>query len=164
LIDLDSVIAHGHCTDCREKRRHIDASRVVQPTDAAAGARNYGSDKSSSKEKEGENEMRRMIAILVLGVSLAGCGGASETDHIATPTSQCTTASEFKTSGTGRLHRAYHAPVGECQRVIVLTTSLRDQFMAMGMNEDQAQKLAEKYKNTHDAAGRFFLVADGADQ
>ena len=108
--------------------------------------------------------MRRIIAILALSVSLAGCGGASETDHIATATSQCTTASEFKTSGTGRMHRAYRASVGECPKVIGLTTSLRDQFMAMGMNEDQAQKLAEQYKNTHDAAGRFFLVADGADQ
>jgi|RhiMetdeSRZDD1v2_1073273.scaffolds.fasta_scaffold55396_5 hypothetical protein len=104
--------------------------------------------------------MRRIIAILVLGLSLAGCGGASETDHIATATSQCTTASEFKTSGTGRLHRAYQASVGECQKVIGLTTSLRDQFMAMGMNEDQAQKLAEKYQNTHDAAGRLALATD----
>jgi len=109
--------------------------------------------------------MRRIIAILALSVSLAGCGGASETDHIATPTSPSTTASKFHTSGTGRLHRAYQAPVGErvlpnrtgqeLQRVTGLTASLRDQFMAMGMNEDQAQKLAEKYKNTHDAAGRF---------
>ena len=49
--------------------------------------------------------MRRIIAILALGVSLAGCGGTSETDHIATATSQCTTASEIKTSGTGRMHR-----------------------------------------------------------
>jgi hypothetical protein len=98
--------------------------------------------------------MRRIIAILALSVSLAGCGGASETDHIATPMSPSTTASKFHTSGTGRLHRAYQAPVGER----VLTTSLRDQFMAMGMNEDQAQKLAEKYKNTHDAAGRLALA------
>jgi hypothetical protein len=108
--------------------------------------------------------MRRMIAILALSVSLAGCGGASETDHIATATSQCTTASEFKTSGTGRMHRAYRASVGECQKVIGLTTSLRDQFMAMGMNEDQAQKLAEKYKNTHDAAGRLALAAERTGQ
>jgi hypothetical protein len=58
--------------------------------------------------------MRRIIAILVPSVSLAGCGGASETDHIATATSPSTTASEFYTSpGTGRLHRAYRAPVGE---------------------------------------------------
>jgi putative IMPACT (imprinted ancient) family translation regulator len=104
--------------------------------------------------------MRRMIAILALSVSLAGCGGASETDHIATATSQCTTASEFKTSGTGRMHRAYRASVGECQKVI----GLRDQFMAMGMNEDQAQKLAEKYKNTHDAAGRLALAAERTGQ
>jgi hypothetical protein len=92
--------------------------------------------------------MRRIIAILALSVSLAGCGGASETDHIATPTSPSTTASKFHTSGTGRLHRAYQAPVGErvlpnrtgqeLQKVTGLTTSLRDQFMAMGMNEDQA--------------------------
>jgi adenosine deaminase len=104
--------------------------------------------------------MRRIIAILALGVSLAGCGGASETDHIATATSQCTTASEIKTSGTGRMHRAYQASVGECQKVIALTTSLRDQFMAVGMNEDQAQKLAEKYKNTHDAVGRLVLATE----
>ena len=114
--------------------------------------------------------MRRILAILVLGVSLAGCGGASETDHIATATSPSTTASEFHTSGTGRLHRVYRAPVGErvlpdrtgqeLQKVIGLTTLLRDQFMAMGMNEDQAQKLAEKYKNTHDAAGRLALATD----
>jgi hypothetical protein len=116
--------------------------------------------------------MRRIIAILALSVSLAGCGGASETDHIATATSPSTTASKLYTSGTGRMHRVYRAPVGErvmpnrtgqeMQKVTGLTTSLRDQFMAMGMNEDQAQKLAEKYKNTHDAAGRYFLVADGA--
>ena len=104
--------------------------------------------------------MRRLIAILALSVSLAGCGGASETDHIATAMSQCTTASKFKTSGSGRMHRVYQASAGECQKVIGVTTSLRDQFMAMGMDNDQAQKLAEKYKNTHDAAGRYFLVAD----
>jgi hypothetical protein len=57
--------------------------------------------------------VRRIMAILVLSVSLAGCGGASETDHIATATSPSTTASEFYTSGTGRLHRAYRVPVGE---------------------------------------------------
>jgi|SRR6186997_1475163 hypothetical protein len=91
--------------------------------------------------------MRRIIAILALSVSLAGCGGASETDHIATPTSPSTTVSKLHTSGTGRPHRAYQAPVGErvlanrtgqeLQKVTGLTTSLRDQFMAMGMNEDQ---------------------------
>ena len=109
-----------------------------------------------------ENEMRRIIAILALSVSLAGCGGPSETDHIATPTTPSTTASKFHTSGTGRLHRAYQDQ--EMQKVTGLTTSLRDQFMAMGMNEDQAQKLAEKYKNTHDAAGRLALAAERSGQ
>jgi hypothetical protein len=44
----------------RKKHRHIDASRVVQPTDDAGGAHRR------------ENEMRRIIAILALSVSLAG--------------------------------------------------------------------------------------------
>ena len=68
--------------------------------------------------------MRKIIAILALSVSLAGCGGASETDHIATATSPSTTASELHTSGTGRLHRVYRAPGQELQTVI----TTRNQF------------------------------------
>jgi pimeloyl-ACP methyl ester carboxylesterase len=50
--------------------------------------------------------MRRIIAILVLSVSLAGCSAASETDNIATGTNPSRTPSEFYVSpGTG--------PVGE---------------------------------------------------
>jgi pimeloyl-ACP methyl ester carboxylesterase len=50
--------------------------------------------------------MRRIIAILVLSVSLAGCSGASETDNIATGTNPSRTPSQFYVSpGTG--------PVGE---------------------------------------------------
>ena len=62
--------------------------------------------------------MRKIIAILALSVSLAGCGAASDTDHIATATSPSTTASKFYTSGTGRLHRAYQAPARELEVVV----------------------------------------------
>jgi hypothetical protein len=50
--------------------------------------------------------MRRIIAIFVLSVSLAGCSAASETDQIATVADPPTTVSQFYSSpGTG--------PVGE---------------------------------------------------
>src|SRR5215211_1604918 len=50
--------------------------------------------------------MRRVIAILFLSVSLAGCSAASETDQIATVADPPTTGSQFYSSpGTG--------PVGE---------------------------------------------------
>ena len=50
--------------------------------------------------------MRRILAILVLSVSLAGCSAGSETDDIATVRNNPTTSSQFYNSpGTG--------PVGE---------------------------------------------------
>jgi hypothetical protein len=50
--------------------------------------------------------MRRIIAILVLSVLLAGCSAASETDNIATGTDPSMTPNQFYVSpGTG--------PVGE---------------------------------------------------
>jgi hypothetical protein len=50
--------------------------------------------------------MRKILAILVLGVSLAGCSAASDTSDIATLTDNPTTSGQFYSSpGTG--------PVGE---------------------------------------------------
>ena len=50
--------------------------------------------------------MRKVLAILVLSVSLAGCSAAGETDDIATVTDNPTTSGQFYNSpGTG--------PVGE---------------------------------------------------
>ena len=96
--------------------------------------------------------MRRIIAILALSVSLAGCGGASETDHIATATSPSITAGEFHTSGTGRLHRVYRAPVGERvvpdrtgQELQKVTTSHSQFYISTGTGP----------------VGERFLAADG---
>jgi hypothetical protein len=88
--------------------------------------------------------MRRIIALLALSVSLAGCGGVSETDHIATATSPSTTANEIYISGTGRVHRAYRAPGQELQKVI---TTQNQFYISPGTGP----------------VGERFLAADGDD-
>jgi hypothetical protein len=91
--------------------------------------------------------MRKMLAILVLSVSLAGCSAASETDEIATVTNEPTTSGQFYSSpGTG--------PVGE-------------RFLTNGTGQALDEAIVARtqfYISTSTGpVGERFLVADRKD-
>jgi hypothetical protein len=123
--------------------------------------------------------MRRIIAILVLSVSLAGCSAASETDQIATVADPPTTVSQFYNSpGTGPVCERFllNRTGQELEKVIVTrnqfyistgTGPVGERFLPNRTGQELEKVIVTRnqfYISTGTGpVGERFLAADGGD-
>jgi hypothetical protein len=123
--------------------------------------------------------MRRIIPILVLSVSLAGCAAASETDQIATVADPPNTASQFYNSpGTGPVGERFlpHRAGQDLEKAIVTrnqfyistgTGPVGERFLPDRTGQDLERVTVTRnqfYISTGTGpVGERFLAADGND-
>jgi hypothetical protein len=122
--------------------------------------------------------MRRIIAILVLSVSLAGCSAATETDHIATVTNPPAANQFYSSPGTGPVGERFlgDRSVQELKSVIATrnqfyistgTGPIGERFLPDGTAQELKSVIATRnqfYISTGTGpVGERFLAADGGN-